>query len=65
MKAIFVIKTYSTVIDIDCQSFKTPGIKVNYLYACERKLWPTSLELKLKIVRRDFVEFLKREVLFL
>jgi len=26
-------------IDIDFQSLKTTGIKVNYLYVCERKLW--------------------------
>lgn len=25
--------------DIDFQSLKTNGIKVNYLYVCERKLW--------------------------
>ena len=25
--------------DIDFQSLKTTGIKVNYLYICERKLW--------------------------
>ncbi len=25
--------------DIDFQSLKTTGIKVNYLYVCERKLW--------------------------
>lgn len=24
---------------IDFQSLKTTGIKVNYLYVCERKLW--------------------------
>jgi len=26
-------------MDIDFQSLKTNGIKVNYLYVCERKLW--------------------------
>ncbi|MBT9131288.1 MAG: hypothetical protein DDT41_01593 [candidate division WS2 bacterium] len=26
-------------IDIDFQNIKTTGIKVNYLYICERKLW--------------------------
>ncbi|MBI4654327.1 MAG: CRISPR-associated protein Cas4 [Nitrospirae bacterium] len=27
------------VAEIDFQSLKTTGIKVNYLYVCERKLW--------------------------
>ncbi len=30
------VETHS---DIDFQSLKTNGIKVNYLYVCERKLW--------------------------
>jgi CRISPR/Cas system-associated exonuclease Cas4 (RecB family) len=29
----------SVASDIDFQSLKTTGIKVNYLYVCEKKLW--------------------------
>lgn len=33
------MKKMSAAADIDFQSLRTTGIKVNYLYVCERKLW--------------------------
>lgn len=32
-------KKYKKCSDIDFQTLKTNGIKINYLYVCERKLW--------------------------
>lgn len=40
MMKIFSDETYFLVMnDVDFQTLKTNGIKINYLYICERKLW--------------------------
>ncbi|MFN7065103.1 MAG: CRISPR-associated protein Cas4 [Aquificaceae bacterium] len=39
MKVVFAIKILKLMENFDFQTLKTNGIKVNYLYVCERKLW--------------------------